>query len=44
MARVVKAVLVLALLGFAGLTAYAYLGDFTPERRSVTKPVVLNGG
>jgi predicted small integral membrane protein len=44
MGRVVKAVLVLAVLGFAALTVYAYLGDFAPEQRPVTRPVVLHGG
>lgn len=43
MGRIIKAVLVLAVLGFAGLTAYAYLVDLTPPQTEVKKPVVLDG-
>lgn len=45
MGRIIKAVLVLAIFGFAGLTGYAYLGEdsFRPAPAQVTKPVVLNG-
>ena len=32
MGRIFKAVMVLAVLGFVGLTAYAYLVDLTPAR------------
>jgi len=42
MGRLLKAVLVLGLLGFAGLSGYAYLADFTPVQTEVTKPVTLN--
>ena len=43
MGRIIKAVAVLALLGFIGLTAYAYLGNLTPVQGQVKKPVVLDG-
>ncbi|HSF64795.1 MAG TPA: hypothetical protein VLA78_10430 [Paracoccaceae bacterium] len=45
MGRIIKAVLVLAIFGFAGLTGYAYLAEdsFRPAPAQVTKPVVLNG-
>lgn len=43
MGRILKAVVVLLLLGFAGLVAYAYLADFAPAPQRVTKPVVLDG-
>jgi hypothetical protein len=43
MGRIIKGVAVLVLLGFIGLTGYAYFGNLTPEQRSVTKPVVLEG-
>jgi|GEM_PF-347695 len=42
MGRIIKAVLVLGILGFLGLTGYAYLGDIAPEQVEVRKPVVLN--
>jgi hypothetical protein len=40
--RILKMVLVLAVLGFAGLTGYAYLGDLSPSQSQVTVPVTLN--
>ncbi len=43
MGRIIKAVLVLGVLGFVALAGYAYLGDLTPDQREVTKPVVLDG-
>lgn len=43
MGRIIKAVAVLAVLGFIGLTAYAYLADLTPVQAQVKKPVVLDG-
>lgn len=45
MGRIIKAVLVLAVLGFAGLAGYAYLAEdsFRPATSQITKPVVLNG-
>ncbi len=44
MGRIIKALLLLVILGFVGLTVYAYLGDLTPVQGEVTKPVVLNAG
>lgn len=43
MKLIVKMVLVIAVLGLAGLTGYAFLADFAPEQGVVTKPVVLDG-
>lgn len=42
MVWLIKAVLVLAVLGFLGLTGYAYLADLSPEAREITVPVTLN--
>jgi hypothetical protein len=42
MGRIIKAVLVLAVVGFVALTGFAYLGDFAPEQGEVRKPVVLD--
>ena len=42
MGRIIKALVVLVIFGFLGLTGYAYLGDLTPSQGEVTKPVVLN--
>ncbi|MFZ1339397.1 MAG: hypothetical protein WAS26_10140 [Paracoccaceae bacterium] len=42
MGRIIKAVLVLGLLGFVALTGYAYLGDLAPDQVEVRKPVVLD--
>jgi hypothetical protein len=42
MGRIIKALLLLVILGFLGLTIYAYLGDLTPVQGEVKKPVVLN--
>lgn len=42
MVRILKILFVLALLGFAGLTGYAYLGDMTPDRVEKSEPVELN--
>lgn len=41
--RILKAILVLLLLGFIGLVVYSYVALPTPEPQRVTKPVVLNG-
>jgi hypothetical protein len=43
MGRILKAVLLLVVLGVIGLIAYAYIADLTPETQRVTKPVVLDG-
>jgi hypothetical protein len=42
MGRVITTLLTLAILGFAALTAYAYLVEMTPETGSITVPVTLN--
>jgi hypothetical protein len=42
MFRLIKAVLVLAVLGLLGLTGYAYLGLQAPEKQDVRVPVTLN--
>lgn len=42
MGRIIKALVVLVIFGFIGLTGYAYLADLTPKQSEVTKPVVLN--
>jgi hypothetical protein len=39
---IVKLLLVLAVLGFLGLTGYAYLADLSPEQQQMTVPVTLN--
>lgn len=41
--RLIKAILILVLLGVAGLIGYAYLGDMTPEERGMSAPVTLPG-
>ncbi|WP_168733004.1 hypothetical protein [Aliigemmobacter aestuarii] len=41
--RLIKALLVLAIIAFLGLVAFAYLGNLTPPQTEVTKPVVLDG-
>ncbi|QYZ71235.1 hypothetical protein [Neotabrizicola shimadae] len=40
--RIIKALIVLALLGIAGLSAYAYLADMRPEQSEIKVPVTLN--
>jgi predicted small integral membrane protein len=41
-ARLLKALLVLAILAFLGLVAYAYLGNLAPVQSQVTQPVTLD--
>jgi hypothetical protein len=43
MGRILKAVVLLVVLGLIGLTGYAYLADLTPAQTEVKKPVVLDG-
>ncbi len=43
MGRILKLLVVLVILGFAGLVGYAYLADLSPQTGLVTEPVVLNG-
>jgi len=42
MGRIIKALVVLVIFGFVGLTVFAYLGDLGPQQSEVKKPVVLN--
>ena len=42
MGRLIKAVLVLAILGFAALVAFTYLAEMPPVTGQVTVPVTLN--
>ena len=42
MARVIKLVLALVMLGFIALTGYAYMADLTPASSEVTVPVTLD--
>jgi len=39
--RLIKVLLVLIVLGFAGLTGFAYFGDMTPEPAQVSQPLEL---
>lgn len=43
MGRIIKAVFVLVVLGFLGLTGYAYLGNLSPVQSERTQPVTLDG-
>lgn len=43
MGRLIKVVLLLGVIGFLGLSAFAYLGDLAPDQSDVTLPVVLDG-
>jgi hypothetical protein len=42
MARLIMAVLVLAILAFGALVAFSYLAELTPVTGQVTVPVTLN--
>ncbi|MDQ1847994.1 hypothetical protein Q9299_06820 [Gemmobacter fulvus] len=42
MGRIIKLLLLLGVLGFVGLTGYAYLGDMSPVQKDVTQPVTLD--
>ena len=42
--RLLKLIVALAILAFAGLAGYAYLGDMTPQRQQMRVPVTLSGG
>lgn len=42
MGRVFKALIFLVIIGFVGLTGYAYLGNLDPVQSEVKQPVVLN--
>ncbi len=40
--RIFKVLLVLLLLGFVGLTGFAYLGDLSPDQSETREPVTLD--
>ncbi len=40
--RIIKLVLLLVVVGFAGLTGYAYLADLSPAQSERSLPVTLN--
>ncbi len=42
MGRIIKALIFLILVGFIGISIYAYVGDLSPSQTDVTKSVVLN--
>ncbi len=42
MGRIIKVVFVLVVIGFIGLTGFAYLGNLDPVTEEVTQPVVLD--
>jgi hypothetical protein len=42
MGRLIKAVLMLAIVGFGALVGYAYLTDMQPATEEVKLPVTLN--
>ncbi|MES2667557.1 MAG: hypothetical protein V4712_15800 [Pseudomonadota bacterium] len=42
MGRIIKALLLLAVIGMIGLTGFAYLTDLAPAQSDITKPVSLN--
>lgn len=42
MGRLIKVLIVLAILGFAALAGYAYLADLSPDQSQVTVPVTLD--
>ena len=44
MGRIIKALILLMIAGFIGLSLYAYVGVPVPAQTEVTKPVVLNAG
>ncbi|MDP2084220.1 MAG: hypothetical protein Q8K20_03405 [Gemmobacter sp.] len=41
--RAFKAILLLVVLGFAGLVGYAYLGDLTPEPAPQSRVIPVPG-
>lgn len=42
MGRLIKLLFILILLGFVGLTGFAYLGDLSPDQKTVTEQKTLN--
>ena len=43
MKLIVKGIVILVILGAIGVVGFAYLGDLSPQKTVVTKPVVLDG-
>ena len=44
MGRIIKFLFYVAVLGFLGLVAYAYLGPMTPETTEIRHEVTLDAG
>ena len=44
MTRLLKLIVVLAVLAFLGLVGYAYLGDLAPGSQEIRQPVTLDAG
>jgi hypothetical protein len=44
MARLIKALVFLAVIAFLGLVGYAYLGDLSPDQSEMREPVQLDVG
>jgi hypothetical protein len=42
--RALKLILVLVVLGFAGLTGFAYFGDLAPVVGNVSQPLAIPAG
>ena len=42
--RLIKIILVLVVLGFAGLAAYAFLGDLAPRPAAQSRTITLGDG
>lgn len=42
MIRIIKAILVLGVLGFVALAVFSYVADLAPEQAPVSLPVVLD--
>lgn len=42
MGRLLKFLIFLLIVGFAGLVGFAYLGDISPEQSDVTQPIDLD--
>jgi len=40
--RILKVLLFLLVLGFIGLTGFAYLGDLSPDQSEKREPVILS--